>query len=93
VPLERLKAEVICADILSDPNNSLYPGQGNFDNLASIGGGKDPCQTETVLAVIHLLEGRIRTMTGIGSKSVSMLPSNVLRSFIFSPGAALSCST
>lgn len=66
VPLERLKAEVICADILSDTNNGLYPGQGEFDNLAVNGGG-DPCQTETVLALIHLLEGRIRTMTGIGT--------------------------
>lgn len=85
-PLERLKAEVICADILSDPDNGLYLGQGNFDNLAVNGGGGDPCQTETVLAVIHLLEGRMRTMTGFGSKSVT-------RAFIFSPSTALRFST
>ncbi|OAQ34787.1 MFS general substrate transporter, partial [Linnemannia elongata AG-77] len=47
-------------------DNGLYLGQGNFDNLAVNGGGGDPCQTETVLAVIHLLEGRMRTMTGFG---------------------------
>jgi hypothetical protein len=59
VPLERLKVTVICKDMLSYPDNNLF--RGNLNNLTVIGGGGDLCQTETVLAIIHLLEGRIYT--------------------------------
>ncbi|KAK3844251.1 MAG: major facilitator superfamily domain-containing protein [Linnemannia gamsii] len=69
VPLDLLKAQVICQDMLSSPNNSLGvllgsagAGGTNIYQLAPI----DQCQTETVLRVIHLLESRIGTLTGIG---------------------------
>ncbi|KAF9908310.1 hypothetical protein EC991_009954 [Linnemannia zychae] len=61
-PIEQLKMRVICEEVLSQ--EGLLPvgsgGQGAGGAL-----GKDQCKTETVLAIFSLIQGRIRTVTGI----------------------------